>query len=318
MGDVTVATPTYCARHPDVETLLSCTRCGRPACPDCLVAGAVGNHCVDCVRGQRREKTHAVTSHASLRRPGLLFYGIVAAFLASCAWAASTPVEGVTRAVSTRIAPILVVILGWTVSLCLHEWAHAFVAYRSGDRTVPEKGYLTLDPRRYADPIWSVAIPIGFLIIGGFGLPGGAVWIERHRIRSRHLLSLVSLAGPAMNVAFGLGVLGLVKAGVFDGVPVLNASLAFLGLLEFVTAILNLLPIPGLDGYGAIEPYLPYGVRAAVAPIAGVGVFLLFALLVYTGAGNALWDAGLWCTDLLGIDRLLIDAGRFLSDLQLL
>lgn len=317
MGDVTVETD-RCFRHPNVETLLSCARCGRPACPDCLVASAVGNHCVECVRGQQRERTHANEAAAALHRPGLLFYGLVAAFLASCVWAASVDPATVTRAVSTRIAPILVVIVGWTVSLCLHEWAHAFVAWKSGDTSVPEKGYLTLDPRRYADPIWSVAIPIGFLILGGFGLPGGAVWIERGRIRSKHRLSMVSLAGPAMNVLFGVAVLLVVQSGWIDGQPVLRASLAFLGLLEFVTAILNLIPLPGLDGYGAIEPYLPFGVRQAVAPIAGFGVFILFALLVYTGIGTALWDAGLYFTDMMGVSRLLIDIGRFLSDLSIL
>ncbi|MFD0925377.1 rhomboid family intramembrane serine protease [Williamsia deligens] len=50
-----------CARHPDRPTGLSCTRCGRPACPECLTPAAVGQHCVDCVRQARGSTPRAVT-----------------------------------------------------------------------------------------------------------------------------------------------------------------------------------------------------------------------------------------------------------------
>lgn len=312
----TDAVPT-CARHPGVETLLSCTRCGAPACPDCLVAGAVGSQCVDCVRGGRRERTHAARAEARLFRPGAVFYALVAAFAGACVWSAATPVTAVALGPADRAGPILAVILGWIVSLCIHEWAHAAVAYRGGDRTVAEKGYLTLDPRHYADPVWSVAMPIAFLILGGLGLPGGAVWIEQHRIRSRAVRSLVSLAGPATNVVFGVVVLALVKAGAFAGAPSLEAAMAFLGLLEFVTAVLNLIPVPGLDGYGAIEPYLPHDLRAMLRPVAQYGIIILFIVFVSTEAGGWLWEAGRWGTALLGVDDLTVDLGLLLSELRL-
>lgn len=313
---MTTDAPT-CPRHPGVETLLSCTRCGAPACPDCLVAGAVGSQCVDCLRGQRREDTHATHSHARLFRPGAVFYLLVAGFAGACVWSAATPVTAVALGPADRAGPILAVILGWIVSLCIHEWAHAAVAHRGGDRTVAEKGYLTLDPRRYADPIWSVAMPIAFLILGGLGLPGGAVWIEQHRIRSRAMRSLVSLAGPATNVVFGVIVLGLVRAGVFEGAPALEGAMAFLGLLEFVTAILNLIPVPGLDGYGAIEPYLPDDLRRLLMPVAQFGIVVLFIVFVSTDAGLWLWDAGRAGTDLMGVDAFTVDLGLLLSELRL-
>ncbi|MFN8121770.1 MAG: site-2 protease family protein [Thermoleophilia bacterium] len=312
----TEAVPT-CPRHPGVETLLSCTRCGAPACPDCLVTSAVGSHCVDCVRGQRREGTVAARAESRLFRPGLVFYALLAAFAVACGWAAATPISSVGPSAADRIAPILVVILGWIVSLCIHEWAHAAVAYRGGDRTVAEKGYLTLDPRHYADPIWSVAMPIAFLILGGLGLPGGAVWIERHRIRSRAVQSMVSLAGPATNVAFGVVVLAIVKTGLVDESPVLHFALAWLGVLEFATAVLNLIPVPGLDGYGAIEPYLPHEIRMMLRPVSQFGIILLFFLFVSTDAGNWLWDAAEWATNLMGVDDTTIAIGQVLTDLSL-
>src|SRR5512146_1363513 len=103
----------------------------------------------------------------------------------------------------------LVVLVGWIFSLCLHEFSHALVAYLGGDHTVREKGYLTFNPLKYTDPLYSILLPLLFLVMGGIGLPGGAVYIERWRIRNRFMLSAVSLAGPFANllVAIVLGVI---------------------------------------------------------------------------------------------------------------
>ena len=68
---------------------------------------------------------------------------------------------------------VLLVLAGWAVSLCLHEFGHAYTAYRGGDRSVRAKGYLTLDIRRYADLGLSLVLPVFFLLLGGIPLPGG-------------------------------------------------------------------------------------------------------------------------------------------------
>ena len=49
---------------------------------------------------------------------------------------------------------------GWLVSLCLHEYAHALVAYRAGDLGVAERGYLTLNPLKYTHPLLSIVLPV--------------------------------------------------------------------------------------------------------------------------------------------------------------
>ena len=90
--------------------------------------------------------------------------------------------------------------LGWVFSVCLHEYGHAVVAYYGGDTSVEEKGYLSLNPLRYGHPVMSLVLPLVYLMMGGFGLPGGAVYIEESRIRSKAWLAAVSIAGPAMNV----------------------------------------------------------------------------------------------------------------------
>ena len=81
----------------------------------------------------------------------------------------------------------IVVLVGWIFSLCLHEFSHAAVAYLGGDTTVREKGYLTFNPLKYTHPVYSILLPLLFLALGGIGLPGGAVYIETWRLRSRAL-----------------------------------------------------------------------------------------------------------------------------------
>ena len=71
------------------------------------------------------------------------------------------------------------------MSLCLHEYAHALVAYPAGDRGVAERGYLRLNPLKYTHPVLSIVLPIIAVILGGIGLPGGAVWVDHAHIRSR-------------------------------------------------------------------------------------------------------------------------------------
>ncbi|HZQ56802.1 MAG TPA: site-2 protease family protein, partial [Acidimicrobiales bacterium] len=159
------------------------------------------------------------------------------------------------------------VALGWVISLCLHEFAHAAVAWKGGDRSVEGRGYLTLNPARYMNSQMSIVFPIFIVLIGGIALPGGAVMVDRRAVRERHMRSLISAVGPLTNLACALAcglpiALGLVHpdpnalftAGRTGAFP---AALALLGLLEIIATILNALPIPGFDGFGVIAPYLP-------------------------------------------------------------
>ncbi|MCH0567080.1 MULTISPECIES: site-2 protease family protein [unclassified Streptomyces] len=178
------------------------------------------------------------------------------------------------------VAVFLFVTAAWIVSLCLHEYAHARTALHSGDITVGAKGYLTLNPMKYTHALLSVVLPVLFVIMGGIGLPGGAVFIERSRIRGRWRHSLISAAGPLTNVLFAAVCTAPFWLDALDGVPPdFRYALAFLGLLQVTAAILNFLPVPGLDGYGVVEPWLSPGVRRQVEPFAPFGLLFVFALL---------------------------------------
>lgn len=164
----------------------------------------------------------------------------------------------------------LIICVGWIFSLCLHEFSHAVVAYWGGDTSVKSKGYLTFNPLKYTDPGYSIALPILFLLIGGIGLPGGAVYINQHKLRNRWWQTAVSAAGPAANILMALVLAILFWASAANNLALnhqidedsyLLSGIGFLIYLQIFAAIFNLLPIPGLDGYGIIEPWLSKHVR---------------------------------------------------------
>ncbi|MDT0452075.1 MULTISPECIES: site-2 protease family protein [Streptomyces] len=192
---------------------------------------------------------------------------------------------------SPGFAVFLFVVSAWIVSLCLHEYAHARTALHGGDITIGAKGYLTLNPLKYTHALLSIVLPVVFVIMGGIGLPGGAVFIERHRIRGRWKHSLISAAGPLTNLVFAAVVSAPFWLGALDGVPDnFRYALAFLALLEVTATILNLLPVPGLDGYGIIEPWLSPKVRRQVEPFAPFGLLAVFGFLWIPEVNHAFFD----------------------------
>ncbi|WP_121719683.1 site-2 protease family protein [Streptomyces sp. E2N171] len=203
------------------------------------------------------------------------------------------------------LAVFLFVTSAWIVSLCLHEYAHARTALHGGDISVGAKGYLTLNPMKYTHALLSIVLPVLFVIMGGIGLPGGAVFIERGRIRGRWRHSLISAAGPLTNVLFAVICTAPFWLGALDGVPpAFRFALAFLALLQVTAAILNFLPVPGLDGYGVIEPWLSHGVRRQVEPFAPFGLLFVFALLWVPSVNGVFFDMVDGVLGALGIEEI--------------
>jgi Zn-dependent protease len=181
---------------------------------------------------------------------------------------------------------IAFVTFGWITSLCIHEFGHALVAYLGGDRGVVASGYLTLNPLRYTNVLLSLIMPVIFLLLGGIGLPGGAVYINTSALRSKTWSSAVSAAGPLGTLLCGLlvalpFVLPGRQAWLTDGHLNFFAALAFLGFIEAVAIVLNLLPVPGLDGFGIIRAWLPYSMQNLANRFGGIGLLAVFAVLWY-------------------------------------
>ncbi|MFI7437527.1 site-2 protease family protein [Micromonospora haikouensis] len=236
-------------------------------------------------------------------RPSPVFLALVALFAASgvMAW---------NRFGNVRFDVFLFVVSGWLVSLCLHEYAHAVVAYRAGDRDIAHRGYLTLNPFKYTHPLLSIVLPVVVVLLGGIGLPGGAVWVDRHAIPGRLRHTLVSLAGPATNVLFTLVLVAVLRVGFGGGGSVeFWAGLALLAFLQLTASVLNLLPVPGLDGGNMIQPWLNPQWRRMYDLFAPFGFILLFALLWNPRLGGWFFDGIFAVADLLGLPPWLYAAG---------
>ena len=192
------------------------------------------------------------------------------------------------------------VFIGWVMSVVLHEFAHGVVAYWGGDYTIRERGGLTFNPLQYIDPVGSLLLPVLFLLMGGIPLPGGVTYVRRDLLRSKAWDTMVSLAGPAMNVLLFLACAIPLhpKVGWVDPwadpemwTPA-QRLLATLAVLQGISVVLNLVPVPPLDGFQAIAPYMDEETRtkAMTPPASTVSmVAFLMILMLVPGLRQALF-----------------------------
>lgn len=204
----------------------------------------------------------------------------------------------------------VVVFFGWIFSLCLHEFSHAIVAYYGGDYTVKEKGYLTFNPLRYTHPFLSIILPLLILFMGGIGLPGGAVYIETWRIRNRFWLSAMALAGPAANGLVAI-VLAILLRVLPESTSYIWPGLSFLLVLQIWAILFNLIPIPGLDGYGVIEPFLNPAIQMQMNRIRGYAIWILILVFWYIPVVGGFFSLIVTLISVtLGVDLALASQGR--------
>ncbi|HEU0191983.1 MAG TPA: site-2 protease family protein [Mycobacterium sp.] len=204
------------------------------------------------------------------------------------------------------------VVAGWLVSLCLHEFGHASTAWRFGDRGVEIRGYLTLNPLRYSHPLLSLGLPMLIIALGGIGLPGGAVYVQTSFMTPARR-SMVSLAGPAANLVLAVLLLGLTRMYGDPAHTVFWSAVAFLGFLQVTALALNLLPVPGLDGYGVLEPHLSPATQRALEPVAQWGLLIFLLLLLSQPVNRWFFSAVFWFFDLFGVPHLLVSWGLALT-----
>jgi Zn-dependent protease len=185
-----------------------------------------------------------------------------------------------------RVLNLIVLLL----SLTVHEFFHAFSAWRLGDDTASRMGRLTLNPIPHIDPIGTLLLPLLNAPIG-WAKP---VPVDPSRFRRGVNMArgdmLVSAAGPMSNIL--LGVIGAIVLGVLARwapetvVPGTGVS-EFLQRLMIVNAglaIFNLLPIPPLDGSHVAGNLIPYRWRGAWEQFTRVAPFMLIALILFGGS----------------------------------
>src|SRR4051794_27656779 len=156
----------------------------------------------------------------------------------------------------------VVYLIGLILSICVHEFGHAFVADKLGDPLPRSQGRVTLNPLAHIDPIGTLLLPAMAFFIGGavgarilgWGKPVQISLSARHvtrkgSIRTAHPIG--AIAGPTMNILFGLLLWGVYVALIKAGRDELAGAVAGVVAMNIGLCPFNLLPIPPLDG-GAV------------------------------------------------------------------
>ncbi len=172
------------------------------------------------------------------------------------------------------------------ISLSIHEFAHAWMAYKQGDITQKIRGRLTLDPFKHVDPI-------GFLCIALFGVGWGKpVMIDDRNFKNKARgTMLTALAGPASNILLAILLTLVLKLLMMTGVLGVTATSTIAGVLlqmflytiqfNIVFGIFNLIPLPPLDGAKILEFFLPGRTKAIMYTLERYS-FLIIMLIFFT------------------------------------
>lgn len=187
--------------------------------------------------------------------------------------------------VSVWILPLL-------LAITLHEAAHAYVANYFGDATARLRGRLSLNPIKHIDLYGTIIVPIVILILSGFQFTLG--WAKPVPIDARNFknpdrdMALASIAGPSANIFMALLWITLLKLMIVSQLPA-NIVFIFIALMcqvgiaiNIVLAILNLIPIPPLDGSRVVSAILPGRWAYYYNRIEPFGILILI-LLMATG-----------------------------------
>ncbi|MEO8701518.1 MAG: site-2 protease family protein [Kofleriaceae bacterium] len=209
-----------------------------------------------------------------------------------------------------QIRWILVSVFVLVISVALHEFGHAFMAYKLGDDTPKRQGRVTLNPIAHVDPIGTLLLPVIGGIYGAAGGGGGGfgwgkpVQWQPHRIRKGIRMAtaniLVSFAGPFMNLVLAVVIATVHSVLAWQGVITragdVGSVLAFAVGTNFVLFFFNLLPVPPLDGGHIAQAFMPYRHRDKYDTYAKFGPFVILAIMLIPQIRQVFLVPALWCT----------------------
>jgi Zn-dependent protease len=191
----------------------------------------------------------------------------------------------------TMVQKIAVWAIPVLFAITLHEVAHGWVARKLGDPTAEMLGRLTLNPLKHIDPIGTVLIPLLLLVLGGF-IFGWAkpVPVTPQNLRNpRRDMAIVAAAGPLSNLLMAVFWVLIVKLAfaLSANMPQFATPLSYMGIagvtINLVLMVLNLIPLPPLDGGRVVNGLLPPRLSWQYSRIEPYGFFIILALLA-TGA----------------------------------
>ncbi|WP_127470909.1 site-2 protease family protein [Thiomicrorhabdus aquaedulcis] len=188
----------------------------------------------------------------------------------------------------TLIQKIAVWALPVIFAITVHEAAHGWMASKLGDQTARMLGRLTLNPLKHIDPIGTVVVPIALLVLGGFVFG----WAKPVPVDTRNFkhpakdMAWVAMAGPASNLIMAVlwalvAKVGLIVQAQSPDVAQFLIYSGFAGIsINLILLVLNLLPIPPLDGSRVVSAFLPAKLAWQYNRFAPMGFILLIGLMV--------------------------------------
>jgi len=197
-------------------------------------------------------------------------------------------------------------------SLSVHEAAHAWAAFRLGDRTAEHLGRLSLNPAVHVDPIGTLLFP-AIAIMTGLPLIGWAKPVPvdvRFLAHPKRDFALIAAAGPASNVLMAIvGAILLflipgVAPGDIAGRAVMTPVFRFLDMfvvINVLLALFNMVPVPPLDGGNVLMGVLPLAGARLVEQIRPYGFMILYALMLTGALSTLLGPVAYFLLTLLGV-----------------
>lgn len=187
------------------------------------------------------------------------------------------------------MAERLLFLIPMILSLTVHEWAHAWTAYKLGDDTAAREGRLTLSPLAHLDPVGTFLLPLLGIPFGwAKPVPVNPVRFNR-KVTMQTGMALTAAAGPFSNVVLAVGC-AVALGAILRFRPELLAQqqgihmLLIYGLqLNVSLALFNLFPIPPLDGSRILERFVPASMRERWEAFTRVAPFLLLGVIVLGG-----------------------------------
>lgn len=210
-------------------------------------------------------------------------------------------VPDIAYTIAVWIIPVL-------FAITLHEAAHGWVAYKLGDPTAKSLGRISVNPIKHIDPMGTVVVPIFLATMSGFVMG----WAKPVPVESRYFksplldMALVAIAGPVSNffMACFWGMFIVLVGSVFNPSTTLSflADVGEKGIyINIILMVLNLLPIPPLDGGRVVAGILPPALALPYMKLERFGMVIILLLLVSGILGKIMWPIVLHFVKIISI-----------------